>query len=101
MDRRLELHELLVNILGSTNVYFQPRANLQMVYPAIVYSRDYAKTIFASNLPYVNEKRYSITYIDRNPDSVVPDKIAMLPKCIFNRHYVVDALNHDVYNIYF
>lgn len=101
MDRRPELHHTLKVILGSDNVYFQPKANVQMKYPAIVYARDYAQTIFASNLPYRHTKRYSVTYIDRDPDSLVPEAIAQLPMCIFNRHFVADNLNHDVYNIYF
>lgn len=101
MAQRLQLQSLLETTLGSRNVYFQPGSNVEMQYPAIVYSRDYATTNFASDLPYHMRKRYQVTYIDRNPDSLVPDKIATLPMCIFARHFKADNLNHDVYNIYF
>jgi len=101
MAQRLELQSLLESILGSRNVYFQPPANVQMNYPAFVYSRDYAVSEFASNLPYRHTKRYAVTYIDQNPDSLVLDKIAALPMCVFTRHFKADNLNHDIYNIYF
>lgn len=101
MGQRLELQTLLETILGSRNVYFQPPANVQMQYPCIVYNRDNADTKFAGNKPYRNVKRYQVTVIDRNPDSVIPDKIAALPMCSFNRFFTADNLNHDVYTLFF
>ena len=44
MARRLELQNLLANLLGTNNVYFQPPPTVQMEYPAIVYHRDYELT---------------------------------------------------------
>ena len=101
MGQRLQLQNLLEELLGSTNVYFQPPANLQMKYPAIVYSRDPADTKFADNVPYSYTKRYQVTVLDRNPDSDIPDKIASLPLCTHDRSYPADNLNHDVFNLYF
>lgn len=101
MGQRVDLQTLLEEVLGSNNVYFQAPANVAMVYPCIVYKRDNAITEFASNSPYRYTKRYMVTYIDRNPDSLVPDKIARLPLCIFNRYFVADGLNHDIFNLYF
>jgi hypothetical protein len=101
MAPRLELQTLLENLLGSRNVYFQPPANVQMKYPCIVYKRDAVRTRFAGNAPYRQTKRYQVTYIDQDPDSPVPDKIAALPMCIFDRHYAVNNLNHDVFSLFF
>lgn len=101
MGRRLELHNILLNLIGNGNVYFQPPNGLQMKYPCIIYSRDYALTEFADNSPYRNTKRYMVTVVDRDPDSPIPDKVAKLPMSIFNRFYTADNLNHDVYNVYF
>lgn len=98
---RSELHTILKNLLGSNNVYFQPPQNIQLQYPCIIYKRDYAKTEFADNQPYEHTKRYQITVIDRNPDSTIPDKVAALPMCLFNRYFAADDLNHDVFNIFF
>lgn len=101
MAPRLELSILLNSLLGSSNVYFQPPPNTKMLYPAIVYERDSIDSESANNRPYTQAKRYQVTVIDRNPDSLIPDKIASLPMSSFSRHFVTDNLNHDVFNIYF
>jgi hypothetical protein len=101
MGTRLELQTLLESILGSGNVYFQPPETIKMNYPCIIYKRNKDNTDFADNKPYNHTKRYSVTVVDRNPDSLVPDKIAMLPMCLFDRHLQVNGLNHYIYNLYF
>jgi len=101
MGRRLDLNTLLTGVLGSTNVYFQPPDSTKMLYPCIVYQRDDAITEFAGNRPYSYTKRYQVTVIDRNPDSEIPDKVAALPMCKFNRFFISDNLNHDVFELYF
>lgn len=72
-----------------------------MVYPCIVYARFSAHTTFADNNPYSYDKRYQVTVISRDPDSDVPDKIAKLPMCLFDRAYVADNLHHDVFDLYY
>ena len=101
MGQRSALHSLLVSLLGSEAVYFQPPENLKMTYPCIIYRRNKIETSFADNNPYSLAKRYQVMVVDRNPDSDIPDKIARLPMTIFDRHYVAENLNHDVFNIYF
>lgn len=101
MAPRLELHTLLTGVLGSTNVYFQPPANVQMNYPCIVYAQDNAKTEFADNTPYSRVKRYQVTVIDRNPDSLIPDDLAQLPLSNLNRIFTKDNLHHYIFNLYF
>lgn len=101
MGQRLQLQSLLEKILESREVYFQPPANVQMKYPCIVYKRDVAVAKFADNNPYRYTKRYMVTIIDRNPDSIIPDKVATLPMCIHNRFFTADNLNHDVFILYF
>lgn len=101
MGQRLELHKILVDILGSSNVYFQPPETIKMKYPCIVYERGSGDTIFADNNPYRFTKRYQVTVIDRDPDSLIPDKVSVLPMCTYDRHYTVDNLNHDIFNLYF
>lgn len=101
MGSRVQLHQILKDILESNNVYFQPPQSLHMQYPAIVYKRNSGDTQFASNKPYIHVVSYTITVIDPNPDSFIPNKIAMLPMCIRDRFYTADNLNHDVFSIYF
>lgn len=92
---------ILHNILGSDNVYFQPPETVKMKYPCIIYELATANTNFADNIPYLRKKRYTITVIDKNPDSEIPDKIADLPFCAFDRHFPSDNLHHFVYQLYF
>lgn len=101
MGQRIELQVILEDILGTRNVYFQPPANVQMKYPCIVYRRDNARTKFAGNLPYRYTKRYQLIFIAQDPDSVIPDTLAKLPMCQFDRHYAKDNLNHDTFNLFF
>ena len=101
MGQRLQLQSLLESVLGSRNVYFQPPANILMQYPCIVYSRDKADTKFADNSPYRYTKRYQVTAIDINPDSSIPDLIAVLPLCTYDRFFTADNLNHDVFTLFF
>ena len=99
MSRRLELHEILCDVLGSRNVYFQPPATVQMKYPAIVYSRQDIENVFADNGVYQQFHIYQVIVIDANPDSEIVHKVSKLPMCIYDRHYASDNLNHDVFSI--
>jgi len=101
MARRLELHEILVSILGSRYVYFQPPSSIKLNYPCIIYSRDAKDEKFANDELYFGKMRYEVTIIDANPDSLIPDEIAQLPFTSFVRHFTLDNLNHDIYSIYF
>ena len=101
MGSRLELHALLVSILGSNHVYFQPPASIQMSYPCIVYERSSNDTKFADDRPYRQTKKYTVTVIDKNPDSAIPDKVAKLPLCKLGRCYTTENLNHDSFDLYY
>jgi hypothetical protein len=101
MGTRKNLQVILENLLGSKNVYFQPPESAKMQYPCIVYSRNKATTKFSNNNPYSINMAYQIIVIDKNPDSDIPGKIAKLPMCVFDRHYIVDNLNHDSYILYY
>ena len=99
--KRIELHNKLVDILGSANVYFQPPASIKLKYPCIIYSLYNMDTEFGDNEPYTIEKRYEVTVITKDPDSNIPIKLAHMPKCIMNRAFTVDNLNHYVFLLYF
>jgi hypothetical protein len=101
MAQRLELQSILVGILGTNDVYFQPPPSVKMAYPCIVYNRDDEDTVHADNKPYKRKKRYQVTVIDRDPDSIIPEKVSELPLCVYDRFYAADNLNHDVYKLFF
>ena len=101
MNRRTELHNLLVNILGSRYVYFQPPETVKMTYPCIVYSLETIDARHADDLPYMKNRSYYVIIIDKNPDSELVDKLSELPLCRFERYYTASNLNHWVFRIYF
>lgn len=96
---RTKLHDLLLHI--TDNVYFQPKQNVELEYPCIIYKREDSEFRHANNELYDQFKRYQVTVIDRDPDSGIPDQVATLPMCSFNRFYTADGLNHDVYQVFF
>lgn len=99
--RRLELHERLCEILGSRNVYFQPPSNKRMEYPCIIYKRSGLNTIKADNMSYNTKVQYTVTIIDYDPDNIIGNRVAQMLHCGYDRHYVKDNLNHDVYRLYY
>lgn len=101
MDRRLSLQEILVNILGSNNVYFQPPETIKLQYPCIIYGRDGINQKYADNRAYINKVRYSITLITRSPESDLIKKILELPYCSYDRYFAADSLSHDVFTIFY
>jgi hypothetical protein len=101
MGTRLELKAVLETLLGSNRVYFQPPPDYLLQYPCILYHRSNIRTRSADNNPYKLEKEYTITVIDPDPDSEIPDKVSHLSRCVFDRHFVSENLNHDVFNILF
>ena len=101
MDRRLELKQILTNILGSPNVYFQPPESLKIKYPCIIYSRSSLDTKYANNLPYLHTSRYDMQLISRNQETEIVKALAALPMCSYDRFYTVDGLNHNSFTIYY
>lgn len=101
MGSRFELQDLLENILGSRNVYFQPPASVHIDYDAIVYSRKNIENTFANNSVYKQNDAYEIIAIYEDPDSDLPRKLSKLQMCSFDRHYTADNLNHDVFTLYY
>jgi len=85
MAQRLDLQQVLVEILGSNNVYFQPPPTIQLVYPCIIYKRDDVDVKHANNETYSYTKRYQVTVIDRDPDSEIPDRVLTLRRCTYDR----------------
>ena len=99
MGERVDLQRLLETICD--NVYYQAPGNININYPAILYTRRNINIKHASNKGYALNKSYTITVIDRDPDSKIVDKVALLPSCSHDRHYVSDGLNHDIFTIYY
>ena len=71
MANRLDLQALLEDLLGSRNVYYQPPESVKMNYPAIVYALEDIENTFADDGVYLSNRKYLVTVIDKNPDSLL------------------------------
>lgn len=97
---RLEFDTVLRSLLGSKNVYFQPPPNVRMKYPCIVYEPQAMATEHADNQPYTFFDRYRVIYIDQDPDSILPKKIARLKGARAAQPYMSDNLYHWPFEIW-
>lgn len=101
MGSRLELHDKLISILGTNNVYFQPPESVKLKYPCIVYKCTSMDQRYANDKTYLLKNEYQVTVIDKNPDTILPLKIAQLPLCRAERFFISDNLNHYPFTIYY
>ena len=83
------------------HLYFQPPPTVRMKYPAIVYALAQLPVWRADNVVYHSRKRYTVTAIDKDPDSRLPEVLAEFPMCTMNRSFTADNLNHWVFDLYF
>ena len=100
MASRLDLHNLLVNLLGTNNVYFNPPSNIKLNYPCIKYRMSGIDKKNANNSMYIKNVKYEIFIIGPNTD-IVLDKLIELPMCTFVRSYIADSLNHTILQLYY
>lgn len=102
MDDRLELHEILCELLGSRNVYFQSPESIKLQYPCIIYSLSNIDSRHANNKIYKTMNRYEVTVIDRDPDSELPYKLLNhFQMCRYDRSYIADNLNHTALSLHY
>lgn len=101
MGKRLELHSKLIEILGSGNVYFQPPPTMEMKYPCIVYQRSPDAIRYADDKCYSVKRKYTITVIDKNADTDIPDRLCDELRCRTDRFFTSNNLNHYIFEIHY
>lgn len=100
-EKRIELQFFLEKIIGCKNVYFQPPESLKLKYPCIVYELSDEFINRADDINYSEYDLYSVTLIDKNPDTCFRKPLRDLEHCSFDRYYVLDGLNHYIYRLYY
>lgn len=101
MNRREEFQEKLSSIPGVRKAYYNAPTNIRMEYPCIRYSIASKKVKFACNGRFVIRDRYTLTLIDRNPESPILRALEEIPYYSFDRMYSADGLHHFVCTIYY
>lgn len=101
MKTRLELHEKLVEVLGSSQVYFEPPTNVIIKYPAIVYELNGESTKRANNKRYIVYNTYTATHMYKSLKNELKEQILEAFTYVdYDRRLVSDGLYQDVYTIY-
>lgn len=104
--RRLELDKRLREILqeetGQVNLYFQPPEGFKLTYPCIIYKKDTGDHMFADNSVYQFTQAYQLTFISKNPDNTVVERILKEFKLAkYGRSFQAENINHDVIILYY
>lgn len=106
MEKR-PLHDILCKVLeapfpdGENHCYFEPPADIEIKYPCIVYNYTNDLDTFADNIHYQKSRRYTITIIDDDPDSKIPERLKELPYCTSDRNFAFEGLSHFVYSLFY
>lgn len=108
MGERAALHDILCEVLeapfpdGSNHCYFEPPADIEMIYPCIVYNYTNDLDVFADNMHYQSAQRYTVTVIDEDPDSKIPNRLKnRLPYCTSDRNFKSDSLSNFVHTLFY
>jgi len=101
MKNRLELRDILQEVLGNSNTYFQPPGGTHLKYDCIIYSLDKLNSLRADNHNYTITPTYEIKVITTDPDTPIPQKLLeRVGTCRFHRHYTEDGLHHFILSLY-
>lgn len=101
MRTRIDFDNVLRDILGTTNVYYQPPESFKVGIPGIIYKLGGIPIRHADDGNYIGKRRYQVTLIDPNPDSPIFEKLLALPYSEFDRAYSSNNLNHFTFTIYY
>lgn len=100
-DQRSSLSQMLHNIAGVKGIYYQPPNGTEMKYPCIVYERSDIRNVHADDNVYIQHHMWTITVIDKDPDSNIVQQVSMIRGIRFDRHFASDGLNHDIFTLFF
>lgn len=99
---RKDLSKVLKQTLPEMkHFYFSPPSGMAMQYPCLVYKLEGGSVRKADNINFIKHRRYTVTIIDENPDSVFPDQLESLSYCTPNTVFTSENLNHFVYTLYY
>lgn len=100
MKERLELHDKLCELLGSSHAYFQPPESMKLSYPCFVYSRNVDHAAKANNRLYMYGHNYQLTYITDDSETDMPLRVLRkFPKCRQGQPFVSDNLYHFPFDL--
>ena len=98
---RLALHKKLVDILGSTNVYYQEPPNTGMKYPCILYSFNSITVDKADSKPYILTGNWTITHMFKkiSDDTIKYNMLNEFLGISFDRRIKTGGVYNDYYTL--
>ena len=98
---RLALHKKLVDILGSTNVYYQEPPNTGMKYPCLLYSFNSIIVDKADNKPYILTGNWTITHMFKkiSDDTIKYNMLNEFLGISFDRRIKTGGVYNDYYTL--
>lgn len=102
MRNRLELHNKLANILGTTNIYYQQPENFKLKYPCIIYNQETGDVKKANNKVYAYTKKYTVTFMyTSESDNIILNMLNSFDCCNIDTMFVRDNLYHYTFTLYY
>lgn len=102
MRSRLDFDEELRDLIGNSNVYYQPPESIKMKFPCIIYKWTDVDMKRADNFSYHSTRCYDVTVVSKDPDFYLFDEIIeRFPMCRAGRSFTYDNLTHRTYTIYY
>ena len=101
MADRKTLHAKLCEILGSSNVYFQPPEDLKMTYPCIRYAYSGVSERRANDALYDYTMQYTMVLITKKESiDLAMEFVKQIPMCRLERPYTGGNLYHYQFTLY-
>lgn len=101
MRTREQFRKMLLERTSVQHMYFQPPETQKINYPCFIYKLNHFDIEHADDLNYKELRAYTLTIIDKDPDSELPLEVIKLPYSNLDRFYTSDNLNHWVFTIYY
>ena len=102
MGSRLKLQAELEEILGSSNVYFQPPSSINLKYPCIIYNLSRTNAIRADNRIYKATNEYHVKHIFKSLENEKKDEL--LNHFLMISHdsrFIADKLYNDEFTLFY
>lgn len=102
MASRLELQSELEELLGSSEVYYQPPSGKTLKYPCIIFELNNTTVMPADNRKYIKTNRYHVKHLYKSLSNELKD--AMLDRFMMISHdnrMKVDGLYNDDFTLYY
>ena len=100
MSKRYDLQRELEKY--ADNVYFQPPSSIKMTYPCVVYNKISKFREYGNDQAYIKIQGYSVTVMDRDPDSLIADDLEdHFTHCAITQYFTNDNIHHTVLELYY